>query len=251
MAVENDLANADPMGIIGVRTVSNKQQIYSILTAVQKARSAITIKFEDNDRYYTSMILRTDLDEGYIIIDEIAPEEGHRFAQQKKPFSIRGSHNGVSLFFRPNIIAGAGIQDSIAFYKILLPVEMLYQQRRSAFRAVVGRALGIKATITSQERGTTYEGRLHDISISGCRINFEGEIKPEFVRTEIFESCKIMLSNGSNIECPLTLKHANYSRDWNETTCGFQFEGIDKFIEKSIDRFVYFLQREARRLETK
>ncbi len=251
MALNNSAANADPMGVIGVRTVSNKQQIYSILTSVQKARSAITIKFEDNDRYYTSLILKTDLDEGYFIIDEIAPEDGHRFAQSHKPFSIRGSHNGVSLFFRPNIIAGTGIQDSIAFYKIRLPKEMLYQQRRSAFRALVARALGVEACATSRERGTTFEGQLHDISISGCRINFEGEIDPEFNRGEVFKSCRILLSDGSIIECPLTLKHATYIRDWKETTCGFQFEGLDKYEVKSIDRFVYFLQREARRLETK
>ena len=251
MAIENSAANADPMGVIGDRTVANKQQIYSILASVQKARTAITIKFEDNDRYYTSLILRTDLSEGYIIIDEIAPEDGHHLVLQHKPFSIRGSHNGISLFFRPNIISGSGIQDGIAFYQVPLPKEMLYQQRRSAFRAVVARALGVKASVTSKERGLTYEGRLHDISISGCRINFEGEVKPGFVRTEVFESCKIMLSDGSSIECPLTLKHATYERDWKETTCGFKFEGLDKYATKSIDRFVYFLQREARRLETK
>ena len=60
-----------------------------------------------------------------------------------------------------------------------------------------------------------------------------------------------LLPEGDKISYPLKLKHASYSRESNETSCGFQFEGIDKIGQRIVDRFVYFLQREARRLETK
>lgn len=251
MANESAAVESDPMGVIGVRTLSSKQQIYSVLSSVQKARTPITIKFEDQERYFTSLILRTELEEGYMIIDEIAPEEGHLFALERRPFSIRGSHNGISLFFRPNVIAGSGIQSNISFYKVPFPKEMIYQQRRGAFRALVARALQINASVTSAERNRTLAGRLYDLSVTGCRINFEGEINPELVRGEQFESCSIMLSDGKMLNCPLILRHTSYVREWDETTCGFEFVGLDKISQKPIDRFVYFLQREARRLETK
>ena len=240
----------DPLGVIGVQTISNQQQIFSILSSVQKARAPITIKFENNDRYYTSLILRTDLDDNYMIIDEIAPQDGHQLALEKRPFSIRGSHKGVSLFFRPNQIAGSGIESDIAFYKIPLPKEMIYQQRRHAYRAIVARALQINVTLSGSHRYGQLTGRLFDLSLSGCRINFEGEVKPALVRSDKFESCKILL-NDFALDTPVTLKHATFIRDWGETTCGFQFEGLDGTSQKLIDRFVYFLQREARRLETK
>lgn len=250
MVDESTVAEAGAKDVIGVRTISDKQQIYSILASVQKSRSPITIKFENSERYYTSLILRTELEEGYIIIDEIAPEDGHQLALQKQPFSIRGSHGGVSLFFRPNVIAGSGTQSDIAFYKVKFPEEMIYQQRRGAYRAPVARALGIKATVSAPERNQTLTGRLYDLSISGCRINFEGELKPEPVRGDRFSECHIELEDFA-INTPVTLKHASFVRDWNETTCGFQFEGLTKTTQRAIDRFVYFLQREARRLETK
>lgn len=250
MVIESEMTDNNDQDVIGVRTISDKHQIFSILSAVQKARTPITIKFENKERYYTSLILRTELDEGYMIIDEIAPEEGHLLAMQKLPFSIRGSHGGVSLFFRPNIISGSGIQSDIAFYKVKLPDEMIYQQRRSAFRAPVARALQIKATIHSQQRDQTLVGRLYDLSISGCRVNFEGEITPPMMRGEAFDECHFSL-NDFALKAPVTLKHASYVKDWGETTCGFKFEGLDKVSQKPIDRFVYFLQREARRLETK
>jgi len=245
------LAASDPMGIIGVRTITNQQQIYSILTSVQKARSPITVKIENRERYYTSLILQTNLDEGFILIDEIAPEDGHHLVMQNLPFSIRGSHNGVSLFFRPNVIAGSGVESDIAFYKVKLPKEMIYQQRRAAFRAQVARSLRITGTVTSQRRRDSLTGILHDISLGGCRINFSGEINQDLVRSDKFEECNILLPDGYSINCPLSLKHATYIRDWDETTCGFQFEGLDTISQRAIDRFVYFLQREARRLETK
>ena len=242
-------AAGDPANVIGVRSITNKQQIYSILTSVQKARTPITIKFETNDKYFTSLILRTDLDEGYIIIDEVAPAGGHELALGKQPFSIRGSHQGVNLFFRPNVIAGSGIENNIAFYKVMLPKEMIYQQRRAAYRASVARSLQIPVVIESRKLDLKLTGRLHDISISGCRINFDGEIDQELIRSELFDTCSIDLPTGFKILCGMTLKHNRYEPEWRETTMGFQFESIDRISVKAIDRFVYFLQREARRLE--
>ena len=128
MALEAHNAAHDDQDVIGIRTLNNKQQIFSILASVQKARTPITIKFEGSEKYFTSIILKTDLDKSHLIIDEIAPEEGHVLAMQNLPFSIRGSHSGVSLFFRPNVISGSGSENDIAFYSIPLPKEMVYQQ---------------------------------------------------------------------------------------------------------------------------
>jgi len=251
MALEAQNAAHDDKDVIGIRTLNNKQQIFSILTAVQKSRTPITIKFEGSEKYFTSIILKTDLDKNHLIIDEIAPEEGHVLAMQHLSFSIRSSHSGVSLFFRPNVISASGSENGIAFYSIPLPNEMVYQQRRGSFRALVPRALNTQAHVTSVSRNQTLSGRLHDISITGCRINFEGEIKPDLMRGDIFEQVAITLPEGDKISSPLKLKHTSYSRGSNETSCGFEFEGIDKISERMVDRFVYFLQREARRLETK
>jgi len=251
MALETNKVATNAQGILGVQSLTNKQQIFSILSSVQKSRTPITIKFENIEKYFTSIILRTDLEKDRLIIDEIAPEQGHELALKNLPFSIRGSHNGVSLFFRPNTISGSGIENGIAFYSIPLPQEMIYQQRRGSFRALVPRALNTEATIYSEERQTTLSGRLYDISISGCRINFNGEIEPPLVRSEVFEQVAIKLADGNTINYPLKLKHATYSREIKETTCGFEFIDIDKAGQRIVDRFVYFLQREARRLETK
>ena len=251
MAPEAQTTTGDGQDVIGVRTITNAQQIYSILTAVQKARTPITIRFDGIDKYFTSIILKTDIDDYSMIIDEIAPEEGHELAMQNATFSIRGSHGGVSLFFKPNMINGSGVENSIAFYRVTMPKEMIYQQRRNSFRALVPRALNIQCTATSSTRLRPLKGRLHDISITGCRINFEGEVTPELIRGDIFENAEIVLPEGDKISYPLILKHSNYSREINETTCGFEFDGIDKIGQRIVDRFVYFLQREARRLETK
>ena len=128
---------------------------------------------------------------------------------------------------------------------------MVYQQRRNAFRALVPRALNAQVSLYSEERNQHFNGRLFDISIGGCRINFAGEISPEFIRSEIFERVSIRLPDGGTINNPLKLKHASYIPEHRETTCGFEFLNMDKAGQRTVDRFVYFLQREARRLETK
>jgi len=250
LEVKNE-AEDDEQGIIGVRSLTNKQQIFSILSSVQKSRTPLTIKFENSEKYYTSIILKTELDKNHLIIDEIAPEDGHVLALQNQPFSIRGSHGGVSLFFRPNVISGSSSENGIAFYSIALPEEMVYQQRRGSFRAQVPRQLSTQATLSSDRQPQPLSGRLFDISITGCRINFEGEVNQDLVRGDIFERAEIILPDGDKLSYALKLKHAFYGRENNETSCGFEFLEIDKIGQRLVDRFVYFLQREARRLETK
>jgi len=251
MALETQNAADDEQDILGVRNLTNKQQIFSILSSVQKTRTPIAIKFEGSEKYYTSIILKTELDKDHLIIDEIAPEDGHLLALKNLPFSIRGSHGGVSLFFRPNVISGSSSENGIAFYSIPLPDEMTYQQRRGSFRALVPRQLATQATISSDRQLQPLKGRLFDISISGCRINFEGEVNQDFVRGDIFDQAEIILPDGNKLSYTLKLKHAFYGRENNETSCGFEFLDIDKIGQRLVDRFVYFLQREARRLETK
>jgi len=251
MALETQNAANNKKGIIGVHSLTNKQQIFSILSSVQKSRTPITIKFEGSEKYYTSIILKTDLDKNHLIIDEIAPEDGHVLALQNMSFSIRGSHGGISLFFRHNIISGSNSENGIAFYSIPLPDKMVYQQRRNSFRALVPRALNTQASVTSDKHLQPLSGRLYDISITGCRINFEGEVNQGLVRGDIFELAAITLPDGDQLNYALKLKHAFYRRENDETSCGFEFLGIDKVGQRLVDRFVYFLQREARRLETK
>lgn len=250
MALKTTNTAGDRQGVIGVRSLTNKQQIYNILTAVQKARTPITIKFEGREKYFTSIILKTDLEKNHLIIDEIAPAEGHMRALQHELFSIRGSHGGVSLFFRPNLISGSSTENGIAFYSIPLPEEMVYQQRRGSFRALVPAALSTPATLSCERHPQPMTGRLYDISITGCRINFEGEINQDLMRGDLFEQCSITLPEGGNISYPLKLKHISYSREYQQTSCGFEFIDLDKIGQRMLDRFVYFLQREARRLET-
>jgi len=238
----------EPEDFIGVRTLSSKQQIFSILNAVQKARTPIMIKFEGIDRYFTSLILRTNLDEGYLIIDEIAPESGHELALQGRSFSIRGSHHGVSLYFRPNVVVGSGIENDIAFYKVPFPDEMIYQQRRTAYRAPVPLGLDIQANLISPKHGRL-NGILFDISTGGCRLNFKGKLDPELVRGDQIDDFQLVLTDGEKLTCPALVRHSQFVRDWKQTSCGFQFIDLDKLSIKQIDRFVYFLQREARRLQ--
>ena len=70
------------------------------------------------------------------------------------------------------------------------------------------------------------------------------------MRGDLFEQCSITLPEGGNISYPLKLKHISYSREYQQTSCGFEFVDLDKIGQRMLDRFVYFLQREARRLET-
>lgn len=231
--------------------VARQASIFAILRSLQKHRSPLSVTFKGHDnQIYTSIILKVDLEEGYFLMDEIAPPSGHKRAIAGGSFSITANDRGVQVFFGGCKVIGAGSNDGAAIYKVPLPSKMLYKQRRDAFRAHIAMSDRAEIRLVSYERSKPLMGNLVDISSTGCKIEFPYLIEPAFEEMEVFDELVFDLPEehfDSSVLCAAEARHAIYDQAKKITSCGFRFLSPDGRNQREIDRFVSYLQREARR----
>ena len=259
------MASIAPSGMTGVTKTSKKikkdndqkhvvtrqASIFSVLRALQKSRAPLAITFRGHgNQTFTSIILKVDLNEGYFLLDEIAPPSGHQYALSGNIFSIQANDKGVQVFFGDNSIIGTGYNDGAAVYKVLLPKKLIYKQRRDAYRAHIAIADQVEVKLISYERQKPLVGRIIDISSTGCKVEFPYIIDPALTEFEVFDEINFDLPEpefNTSVLCAAEARRAIYLEDRHITQCGFRFLSPDGRNQREIDRFVAYLQREARR----
>lgn len=232
--------------------ITRRASIFAILRSLQKHRSPLSIVFRgESKQTYTSIVLKVDLDEGYFLIDELAPASGNKRIMAGDAFSIRANDRGVQVLFSGNRVVAAGHNQGAAIYKVALPNKALYKQRRDAFRAHISLANRAEIKLVSYERQRPLMGSLIDISSTGCKIEFPYLVEPAFEEFEVFDEVSFDLPEAvfdSSVLCSAEARHAVYDEHKQITQCGFRFLSPDGRNQREIDRYVAFLQREARRL---
>lgn len=85
-------------------------------------------------------------------------------------------------------------------YSAPLPADMIYHQKRGAFRAAVHRSLETKVGLIKQQRQHQILGELADISATGCKARFVGDLRNQVTP----ESC----TNKASSNCPMQVASA-------------------------------------------
>lgn len=232
--------------------ITRQASIFAILRSLQKHRSPLSITFRGHgNQVYTSILLKVDLKEGYFLLDELAPISGHKRAMSASPFTITANDRGVQVVFGGNKVIGAGKNDGAAIYKVSLPGQLLYKQRRDAFRAHMAIADRVDVKLVSYERQKPLIGQIRDISSTGCKVEFPYLVNPAFEELEVFDEISFDLPESefeSTVLCAAEARHAVFDEKKQSTECGFRFISPDGRNQREIDRFVSYLQRAAKRL---
>ncbi|MBL4833736.1 MAG: flagellar brake protein [Pseudomonas sp.] len=230
------------------RDVRSPIEILSLLKNIQQHRDHLTITFADRAQKFQSFIVQIDTDKKLLWIDEMMPREGDRFATAGEAFRVDAWHEGVHMRWQC-----AGVErlmlDGVATYCSALPDEMVYHQKRGAFRATVRRSLELAVHLGHAKRDVALDGTLVDISATGCKVRFPGDCTHQLPPGDLFERCSLELPEAGRIVLSIEMRHAQYDSGIDETHAGLAFRQTQATAQRHIDRFVNYLQREARRLE--
>jgi len=218
--------------------------IYSVLRALQTERSLVNLQFDDSAQLYNTMILDANLQERYFLIDEVTPRDGHRKIDERAKFSLRASIHGIKVHAKDLVSARTLSNADGIYYQVPFPAKMLYMQRREAFRAYVPGSMKTTARVSSQDREEDLFGRVLNMSATGIRIDFPGEVKPDFAPMEKFHILIDIHVQEQILECEIEVIYFQYSKERNQTMCGCRFIELPRASQIIVNRFVTFLQRE-------
>ncbi len=207
----------------------------------------LSIRFLERNQHYQSYLIELHRDKGWLALDELIPNDGERLMLAGEAFEVEAFHEGARLLWTCGGPVHPAEYDGARCFWIPIPSELTYHQRRNAYRARPD-ATPIGISLGGAPLSGTLEGRLLDISATGCKVSIKGNVQARLHPGEVYSDFCAQLPGGS-INCAVELRHAAHDERQDVTYCGIRFHQISGLLQRQIERFVYQLQREARRQE--
>ncbi len=224
--------------------VTHRPQIIGLLRRLKDSHNLLSVRVEGSERYFTSMLLEVDSQEGYILLDQISDRKGHELAVEHGRLRAFCQCHGVDLNFEARIRAVRDEQGLIV-YRAPLPEWVNYLQRRADFRVRVAMNSGL-VTRMELEDGQSLEARLHDLSMGGAglvletRLDFRtGFLIPRLVIRREKEK-ETLLDTPCEVRFQL-------DRDNGQKRIGLRFVDPDPEQKRKLRKLVTQLEREMLR----
>ncbi|TRX73271.1 flagellar brake protein [Pseudomonas mangiferae] len=223
-------------------------EIHANLRQLLQNHDPLIITFHERNQQFRTYLVEVDRDRGLLALDEMIPSDGERFLNNGELFHVESSHDGVRIAWDCDQPADIGELEGTRCYWCSLPTEMLYHQRRNAYRAITLPGQPVSVELSGERLSLVLKGQLIDISATGCKLRFPGDISARLHSGEVYERLTIQLPFGTLVT-PIEIRHAVHDVKLDATFAGTRFHRIGGLEQRNIERFVYQLQREARRTD--
>jgi c-di-GMP-binding flagellar brake protein YcgR len=136
-------------------------------------------------------------------------------------------------------------QPSNEQYRVEFPSQVLYLQRRTAYRVMIPPAHRILVKLKTEDDTDNFIGQLADLSSSGFKALFKGDCVEQLKTIKDFPIARIKFNEQNNMDCSLVARHVVATKDGN-TQVGFAFNMISGMGQRFLDRLIGELQWEER-----
>lgn len=222
-------------------------EVFANLRPLLDNHTPLTLRFNDRNQRFQTFLVELNRDSGTLALDELIPNDGDRYLSNGELFSVEGYHEGARIAWEADRPAQITELDGVRCYRAQLPPEITYHQRRNAYRApILGTA--VNAVLNGQRIAQELQGRLLDISATGCKLALPGNRVEGLQAGQVYERFAATLPVGA-LEVAVELRYARYDEKRDQTLCGIRFHQLSGLLQRQIERYVYQLQRDARRLQ--
>jgi c-di-GMP-binding flagellar brake protein YcgR len=228
-------------------TVTDPMQIAALLKKVKDSRTLIQVTLPGHGTEYNSALLDLHPEQGYLLLDELTPAQGHQSLSALSKLTVSIRLRGIDMRFT-GIVQEIGGQAGVAFYRVAFPTSLYYRQRRNYYRVKLGMGLMIPFNIARAD-GKPYEGRLDDISVGG--IGAELKQQTPFERGDLLPTCEIQLPGGDKIDCEIEVRYISKDEPHKKFHIGARFVKLDPARKHTLQRFVADAERELLRRKPK
>jgi c-di-GMP-binding flagellar brake protein YcgR len=230
------------------KVLSTPLEISSNLRQLQESHDPLIITFHERSQRFQSYLVDIDRESKTIALDEMIPRDGERFLLAGEPFKVEGFHEGVRIAWESNGPLSIDESGGSRCYRGALPAEVVYHQRRNAFRAALKLAQLVNVDLDGEKLKAPISGKLLDISATGCKLRFDGDITGSLQLGQVYDRFAAALPFGK-MTAPVELRYLHFEEKISTTFAGIRFHNMSGLVQRQVERFVYQLQREARRFD--
>ncbi|MDH0729449.1 flagellar brake protein [Pseudomonas sichuanensis] len=232
------------------KVLTTPLEIAANLRQLLESHDPLIISFHERSQRFQSYVVHIDRDNGVLALDEMIPRDGEKYIENGEAFRVEGFHDGVRIAWECDTPLTITEIDGHRCYRGPLPTEVTYHQRRSAFRAALklSQLVDIVLDGTHLKGNGALRGKLLDISATGCKLRFEGNVEERLQLGQVYERFKAANPLGLT-DTMVELRHLHFEERINTTFAGVRFHNLNGQAQRKIESFVYQLQREARRFD--
>nr|WP_256355635.1 flagellar brake protein [Pseudomonas sp. PDM29] len=223
-------------------------EISSNLRQLLESHDPLIITFHERSQRFQSYLVDLDRDSNMISLDEMIPRDGERYLLAGEPFRVEGFHEGVRIAWESNGQLNIDESGGSRCYRGPMPDEVVYHQRRNAFRAALKLAQLVNVNLDGEKLKAPISGKLLDISATGCKLRFDGDITGSLQLGQVYDRFNADLPFGK-MTAPVELRYLHFEERISTTFAGVRFHNMSGLVQRQVERFVYQLQREARRFD--
>lgn len=223
-------------------------EIQANLRTLMESHDPLVITFAERNQRFQSFVVAIERERNRIALDELIPNDGERYLQNGEAFRIEAFHEGVRIAWDCKQGAQVSELDGARCYWLPFPAEMLYHQRRNAYRAAIQQGQPVAVELGGQKLKAAISGTLLDISATGCKVRFGGNVSERLQTGQVYDRFIARLPFGA-ITVEVELRHVHFDEKVDVSFAGLRFHRMSGLEQRHIERFVYQLQREARRFE--
>ncbi len=224
--------------------LESPEEIYRAIQRLIRYAPKLTARFEGKDEAFATAITKVDLKSKAFAFDKLIPDAGNDILQRGKRLELIADFRGILVKFF--VEGGLKFRPQNQEYIAKFPSRLLYLQRRNAYRAMVPRTYSVYCVFRSSEDKEVYKGRLQDISGSGFKAYFKGDITAKLKAVTNYDESTLHVGDES-MDCGLDARHAIYNEEKDLTFCGFSFQPLSGMKQRYVEQMVNNLQYEEQR----
>ena len=215
--------------------------ISHLLNKIYSKHSLLTITIEASDEFYGSTIIEINNDENYLVIDELYPEDGHARIEPGMDLSFNAHYAGAFVHFTGKVEAIAE-NAKAAYYKIGMPDEVEYHQRRNTYRVTTSMSDPIPVNLVNEDE-ILIKAELRDISHGGMCLRINASSHISIHSGDYFPTCLIQAGNDRKILCSLNICHVEIMKESGSFRIGAEFAGMSKIDRRELEQLIASLER--------
>jgi c-di-GMP-binding flagellar brake protein YcgR len=223
-------------------------EVFVNLRLLQQSHDPLVISFPERSQSFQTYLVEVNRERGVMALDELVPNDGERFIKNGESFSVEGFHDGVRIAWKCEQTVKIGELEGARCYWTALPSEVIYHQRRNAFRAPLKQGQLLAVELAGDKLKSGIRGQLLDMSATGCKLRFQGDLGARIQLGQVYEQLTLQLPFGS-LTTSAELRYLSYNDKLDLTFAGMRFSKIEGLAQRQIERFVFQLQRDAKQLD--
>lgn len=234
---DQNLTDQKDLESIKLTTADDIQHLFK---RISSKHSLLSVQFESSDEYYGSTIIEINNKENYLVIDELYPREGHESIQTGTSLSFNTQYQGAFVNFNSTVEA-IGENEKAAYYKIGMPEEVEYHQRRNTYRISTSVSDPIPVTLVNEDE-IMINGELRDISHGGLCIRVNALPHITLAHEDYIPTCLIQVEN-KKILTSINLCHVEDISETGSLRIGAEFANMSKIDRRELEHLIATLER--------